>query len=873
MKFQIILLLALLLLTLGCGRSKTPVSTGTNGSKGTTATQTSTQSPVNKSGVIPSESAQIIGEFQFVDEDGKPFTDADTANRLLVVNFIFTTCPGTCLRQSDAMEVLQDRITKADSSNAIRLMSITVNPEVDTPEVLKDYAAQYNADPKLWKFLTGDKESIWNFSKNNLGMSVAANPADPLIPIAHESKFAVIDRAGKLRGYFDALDAQGFEQLWSAIDTVLPEFQPNQALLAKHNLPAESGHIAQPANILDSEWLDRFAQMERDQLIASDDGLPGFQFTECRSETGITFHPQIVDDQRHRLLVNHYDHGNSISVADVDNDGHLDLYFVSQVGPNELWRCLGDGRFENITAKSATGLADRICVAGSFCDVDNDGDADLFVTSIRNGNALLQNDGTGKFTDITASAGLEYSGHSSKATFFDYDRDGLPDLFLSNVGKFTTEENVTVRHDLANSQPATTVNYHVGRGDAFSGHLVSELAESSILYRNLGNNRFADVTKSTGLANDAAWSGDAIVFDCNQDNWPDLYVCNMQGHDRLYVNEQGKSFSDKTTQFLKKTPWGTMGAAVLDFDNDGRFDLFLTDMHSDMSKDVGPESEKLKSDITWPEEFVKSEGRSIYGNAFFQQLADGEFSEVSQQINAENYWPWGLSCGDFDADGYQDAFLCSSMCFPYRYSVNSLLLNSHGKRFLDAHFTVGVEPRKPEEMIAPWFSLDFSGQDSESRLRQGRDGTHVVWSATGTRSSAIIDFDEDGDLDIITNEFNTPPQVFRNNINDTQGTNFLKVRLRGNVSENGNATGTKSTRDALGAIVIVETAAGTQRQLNNGASGYLSQSVMPMYFGLGDAQTISKVTVIWPSGATQDVTKDVAVNQLLEIAETSPTAN
>lgn len=155
------------------------------------------------------------------------------------------------------------------------------------------------------------------------------------------------------------------------------------------------------------------------------------------------------------------------------------------------------------------------------------------------------------------------------------------------------------------------------------------------------------------------------------------------------------------------------------------------------------------------------------------------------------------------------------------YCVNSLLWNDGGNRFLDMQFTAGIEPRAPNKMIAPWFALEFSGTDSESRLRQGRQGTHVVWSAAGTRSSVVFDIDHDGDLDIVTNEFNARPQVFRN---ESKPTKFLKVLLEG----------TASGKSALGAIVVVQTAAGQQRQVNNGASGYLSQSVMPLYFGLGD---------------------------------------
>jgi enediyne biosynthesis protein E4 len=824
-------------------------------SRSTARSQQVAETDVN-SPIVNARRARSLGSFHFIDQDGEAFDESDIDGKAAVINFIFTTCPGTCPRQTQAMLRLQDRLRKADANQSVQLITITVDPETDTPSVLRRYADGQAADTGGWSFLTGEREQIWSFSKDSLGMAVSLNPDDPLIPIAHESKFVLIDRAGRIRSYFDALEQTGFEELWNAIDIILPEFEPDSQVADRHGFHDNVRHMAQPPGILDGEWLEEAAQREADALADAGRKID-FQFEECREETGIQFHPQIVDDQRHRLLVNHYDHGNSVSVADVDNDGNLDIYFVSQVGPNELWRSDGDGRFENITDQAGVGLADRISVAASFCDVDNDGDADLYVTSIRGQNALLTNDGNGQFTDTTAASGLAYNGHSSKGVFFDYDKDGLPDLYLCNVGRFTTEYSEVVRHDLGNSHPEVTVSYFVGRGDAFSGHLAPELSEPSILYHNLGGGRFEDVTAKVGMEEDTSWNGDAVVFDANGDAWPDLYVGNMQGHDHLYINQAGERFTDETDAYFSATPWGTMGVAVFDFDNNGLLDLFLTDMHSDMSHDIGPDLEKRKSEMTWPEEFLQSKGRSIYGNAFYLQTEVGNFTEVSDEINAENYWPWGLSYGDFDADGWPDAFVCSSMCFPYRYGVNSLLINQQGQRFVDAQFTTGIEPRRDDQMIAPWFSLDFSEADATSQLRQGREGEYVVWSAPGTRSCVLFDFDNDGDLDIITNEFNTPPQVFRSSMSDNSKLHYLKIRLQG----------TLSGRNAYGALVTVRAGDDTWTQLHNGTSGYLSQSLLPLYFGLGTAVSVDEVKVTWPSGKTTTLEDAIEANQTLHIKE------
>src|SRR6185436_1898162 len=186
-----------------------------------------------------------------------------------------------------------------------------------------------------------------------------------------------------------------------------------------------------------------------------------FRFTDRVQESGITFVHHIVDDAGKTYKAAHYDHGNGVAAADVDGDGLVDLYFTTQLGTNELWKNLGGGKFRNITAEAGVGLPDRIAVSASFADIDNDGDQDLYVTTVRMCNTLFENDGKGRFRDISKAAGVDYVGHSSGAVFLDYDRDGLLDLFLVNVGKYTTEAK-------------GRGGYYLAYEDAFSGHLHPE---------------------------------------------------------------------------------------------------------------------------------------------------------------------------------------------------------------------------------------------------------------------------------------------------------------------------------------------------------------------------------------------------------------
>jgi hypothetical protein len=462
---------------------------------------------------------------------------------------------------------------------------------------------------------------------------------------------------------------------------------------------------------------------------------------------------------------------------------------------------------------------------------------------VRGGNVLFENDGHGHFKDISKEAGVDYVGHSSGAVFFDYDNDGLLDLFVCNVGRYTND---------AKGRGGA----YVGLPDAFSGHLHPDRSEASILYKNLGHNRFKDV--SAQVLQHTAWTGDASFADLNGDGFPDLYVLNMQGDNHYYENVKGEKFVEKTDQLFPKTPWGAMGIKFFDYDNDGRPDLLLTDMHSDMSEEIGPDREKLKSRMQWPDAFLQGGANNIFGNALFHNLGDGKFEEVSDRMGVENYWPWGPSVGDLNADGWDDIFIASSMNFPFRYGINSLLLNNRGEKFLDSEFLLGVEPRRGGRTHTAWFDLDCSSEkDAERQPCRGKTGKITVMATLGSRSALLMDIDGDGDLDIVTNEFNAAPQVLVSDLAQKKKIHYLKVRL----------VGTASNRDGLGATVRVRAGGRLFTKWNDGKSGYLSQSAFPLYFGLGDATAIDGVEVDWPSGRKQVVSGGWRMNTTLRITE------
>ena len=428
-----------------------------------------------------------------------------------------------------------------------------------------------------------------------------------------------------------------------------------------------------------------------------------FRFTDARAASGITFVDRVVDDAARTYKPAHYDHGTGVAAADVDGDGRPDLYFASQLGTGELWRNLGGGKFENATDRAGLPLTDVIAVAPAFADVDNDGDPDLFLTTVRHGNRLFENVGGGRFRDITAQAGVGYVGHSSGAVFFDYDGDGRLDLFVANVGRYTTEAK-------------GRGGFYVAVKDAFHGHTHADRAESSILYRNLGGNRFQDVTRETGLA-DASWSGDATPIDANDDGRPDLYVCDMQGENHLWLNVDGAHFPRRDGGVL---PAHAVRGDARERARRGRRrpPRPLRDGHAlghvrgDRAGGVAGRAAEVGPGLIPPDYLPNGTARLLFGNALFVRGAPGDsapYVESSRRLGGETYWPWGASVGDLNADGWPDLFVTAGMGFPFRYGVNAVLMNDAGRHLVRSEFTLGVEPRARTAL--DWFTVDCGRAD------------------------------------------------------------------------------------------------------------------------------------------------------------------
>jgi len=564
-------------------------------------------------------------------------------------------------------------------------------------------------------------------------------------------------------------------------------------------------------------------------------------FRDAALESGIDFRMSFLpNEQGEKFKTNLYDHGCGVAVADYDGDGDDDVLFLNQLGPNALYRNKGDGTFDDVTSEAGPlALDDRIKVAAAFGDYDNDDDQDLYITSTRGGNVLLENVGGGRFRDATHRAGVELVKHSQTPAFFDYDGDGYLDLFVTNTARWTGDEF------------DESSNYYPGPLTILTEDFDPQW-DDNVLFRNDGDGTFTDVTRESGLSG-TRWSGDVAAFDYDEDGDLDLLVTNMFGLSQLYRNDGRGHFGDVTREALRRTSMGAVGCKVFDFDNDGRLDILIVDMHSDMwikmndkivvqptrkfANFLGPglgidlASKKIEEALA--DQLSLDFATLLFGNSLFHNDGAGRFSEVSDVAGMETWWPWGIAVGDFDGDGDEDAFLPSGMGYPWFYWPSSLMRNNGDGTFTDRAAEEGIEPPADQQYLPE------------------RIGGKLA--ARSSRSAATADFDGDGRLDLMVNNFNGPPYYFKNQFPPRH---YVAFRLRG----------TKSNHDAIGAVVKLFIGPRVMVRQVHAAGGYLSQSSKSLHFGLGEDDRIDRAEIRWPSGALQ-VIESPAVDRLDEIVE------
>lgn len=556
------------------------------------------------------------------------------------------------------------------------------------------------------------------------------------------------------------------------------------------------------------------------------------------SDTGIDFVNVNHETERSNILTYEYFYnGGGVALGDINNDGLTDVYFTSNIFENKLYLNKGNFEFEDITKISGTACVIGWKTGTAMVDINNDGFLDIYVCRSaspdpeRRRNLLFINNKNNTFTERAADYNLDDPSYSTQAAFFDYDRDGDLDAFLLNHSTL----------DISNSSLLNPKN-------------------SKTRFPNVGNKlmrndqgKFVDVSDSLGVFGPASNYGLGIsLSDVNNDGWIDIYAgCDYTGRDRMLFNDNGKYFTD-ATENLSHISKFTMGTDIADLNGDGLMDILTLDM---LPEDNLRQKQLLGSDKYEAQRTMVRNGlhHQYMRNMLQLNMGNGTFSEVGQLTGVSNTdWSWGGLIADFDNDGSQDLFVTNGF-------KRDLTDNDFAK--FKAFEEMGVAQRQGKKVSF----LSVIGKFTENKLSNymfRSDGqlhfenVTQLWGldqASLSNGVAYGDLDNDGDLDLITNNVNDAAGVYRNNTNERLKNNYLVVKFTGNE----NVLGTKVTLYVDNKKFVRE---------NLPVRGFESCVDSRLHFGLGNNSTADSMIVAWPDGTRQMFT-NVAGNRILELSK------
>src|SRR5438034_312200 len=557
------------------------------------------------------------------------------------------------------------------------------------------------------------------------------------------------------------------------------------------------------------------------------------------AQTGVTFANTIATTDSVNVQTDVYLYnGGGVAVGDIDNDGLPDIFFAGNMVSSRLYLNKGNMRFEDIT-ESAGVKTDRWATGATMVDINNDGYLDICVSvsgppwsrGESRANLLFINNRHGTFTEAAAKYGIADTGFTTHAVFFDYNGDGFLDRFLLNNSPQDFARGATDAHPL--------------------GIRSNSPASYNKLYRNNGDGTFTDVSQEAGILRQLGYGLGVAVADLNGDGWPDLYISNdVAPNDVLYINNGNGTFTDRAGAWLKHTSFAGMGVDIADFNNDGRPDILQADM---MPPALSGQKRMSGFQTYGTADELRRRGFRIDYDINALQLNNGArgpdraFSEISRLAGiAYTDWSWSALFADLDNDGYKDIFITSG----YPKAVNDF----------DYTTAVSAAYRAGDSVRALQRLRELGGYNVPSyAFRNNGDLTFTDQSkAWGfdqpgfSYGAAYADLNNDGRLDLVTNNIDAPASIYENVQADTATHHYLQLILRGQPP---NIRG-------IGASVIAQVGAMKQYLYQSPYRGYMSTVDDRLHFGLGAATRVDTLTVRWPDGRSQVLT-DVSVNRVL----------
>ncbi len=529
---------------------------------------------------------------------------------------------------------------------------------------------------------------------------------------------------------------------------------------------------------------------------------PGFRFADVTAQAGINFHHN-SGAYGGKLLPETL--GAGCAFLDYDRDGWQDILLVnsadwpghkrehkSETNSLTLYRNNRNGTFTDVT-RSAGLDVEMYGMGVAVGDYDNDGFPDILITCVGQ-NRLFKNTGKGTFIDVTKATGLAgRQAMSTSALWFDFDRDGLLDLFVCNYVKWSPDHDVFCSPDGKRKSYCTP--------EAYRG-------ETCWLFHNRGNGTFEDVTASSGIFDSSSKSLGVAMLDYDRDGWPDLLVTNDTQPNKLYKNQRNGTFKDAAVDAgiafsAEGRARAGMGVDVGDFENSGRAGVAITNFDNEM---IG----------------------------LYRATDAGGFADVALQsgVGLASKDKLGFGCAFFDAD--LDGLL------------DLAVVNGHIDDTVRNVNVNGTGYAQPPQLFLNRGKGSFV--DVAAELGGGFSQPKVA------RGLAYGDFDRDGDQDLLITTNDGPAYLYRND--QTSANRSIRFRL----------VGTKSNRDAIGASLKIFYETSTQSRTVKGGSSYLSQSELPVTFGLGKLDRIDRLVISWPSGATEEF-KNLAAGRTYECVE------